>query len=43
MKFCDIVNPILEKQNQIIKDNQELIRLRDFLLPLFMNGQMRVK
>jgi len=24
-------------------ENQKLIRLRDFLLPLLMNGQVRVK
>lgn len=25
------------------KQNQELIQLRDFLLPLLMNGQVKVK
>jgi type I restriction enzyme S subunit len=42
-KGGEIVEPIL---NLIVKNrmsNIELIKLRDFLLPLLMNGQVKVK
>ncbi|MGI6759015.1 MAG: restriction endonuclease subunit S [Bacilli bacterium] len=39
-RFSAIVFPILEKKFSIIKENQELTALRDFLLPLLMNGQV---
>ena len=42
-RFAEIVNPIIEKKFQIIKENQELVSLRDFLLPLLMNGQEKFK
>lgn len=42
-KFEDILNPILDKQGIIQKENQELTALRDFLLPLLMNGQVGFK
>lgn len=42
-RFAEIVNPIIEKKFQIIKENQELVSLRDFLLPLLMNGQVKFK
>lgn len=42
-RFAEIVNPIIEKKFQIIKENQELTALRDFLLPLLMNGQVKFK
>lgn len=42
-KFEDILNPILDKQGIIQKENQELTSLRDFLLPLLMNGQVGFK
>lgn len=41
--FSSIVLPILEKKFSIIKEIQELTSLRDFLLPLFMNGQLTFK
>lgn len=31
------------KESLIIKENQELAKLRDFLLPLLMNGQVGFK
>ncbi|MFH1004938.1 MAG: restriction endonuclease subunit S [Bacteroidota bacterium] len=37
------LKPIFDKQNNLELQNQELIHLRDFLLPLLMNGQVRVK
>lgn len=42
-KFADLMLDIEMKKSKIIKENQELISLRDFLLPLLMNGQVRFK
>lgn len=39
-QFSKIVLPVLERKFAIIKENQELTSLRDFLLPLLMNGQV---
>lgn len=41
--FALIINPFLELKFNKIKENQELISLRDFLLPLLMNGQITFK
>lgn len=38
--FC---RDIEKRKSQIIKENQELTSLRDFLLPLLMNGQVSIK
>ena len=37
-----IINPILEKQVKLDEENQKLSELRDWLLPMLMNGQVRV-
>ena len=37
------INSINKKQNNIIYENQQLSSLRDFLLPLLMNGQVTFK
>lgn len=42
-KFSKTIGPMLKKINAVQKENQELIRLRDFLLPLLMNGQVKVR
>lgn len=42
-EFNKICLPILEKKFSIIEENQELSSLRDFLLPLLMNGQVTFK
>lgn len=42
-KFSAIVLPVLEKKFSIIRENHELISLRDFTLPLLMNGQVIFK
>lgn len=42
-QFNDKVYNLLEMKLEIIKQNQELISLRDFLLPLLMNGQAVIK
>ena len=39
-KYNSIVNPIFQKQNKIELENLELIQLRDWLIPLLMNGQI---
>tara|TARA_X000000368_G_scaffold319516_1_gene256711 strand:- start:386 stop:1678 length:1293 start_codon:yes stop_codon:yes gene_type:complete len=42
-KFTKNVTELLSKQYLIEKENRELIRLRDWLLPMLMNGQVTVK
>ncbi len=42
-KFADLMLDIEKKKSKTIKENQELISLRDFLLPLLMNGQVGFK
>lgn len=41
--FEQLVNPILNTQGELIRENQELTSFRDFLLPLLMNGQVGFK
>jgi len=41
--FHEIVNPLYLKLESNIKQNQELSSLRDWLLPMLMNGQVSVK
>lgn len=41
--FNSTIEPILGKINLIQKENQSLIELRDWLLPMLMNGQVRVR
>ncbi len=38
-KYAEFANPMYEMKFSIMKENQELSSLRDFLLPLLMNGQ----
>lgn len=40
--FCQVIKPILDRQRIAELENRELTRLRDWLLPLLMNGQVRV-
>ena len=40
--FTDKVSPIFERQNVLELENQQLASLRDWLLPMLMNGQVRV-
>jgi type I restriction enzyme S subunit len=42
-KFNKTVSPIFEQIIKSRQENAELARLRDFLLPLLMNGQVRVE
>ncbi len=41
--FYQLTNPIFEKQINILFQNQHLSQLRDWLLPMLMNGQVKVK
>jgi type I restriction enzyme S subunit len=40
--FCDQIEPLVQRQQQAELENIELTQLRDWLLPLLMNGQVRV-
>lgn len=42
-KFGTVVREILDKQNNIIRENERLVQSRDYLLPLLMNGQVTFK
>lgn len=37
-RFAELMLDIEKKKSKIIIENQELVSLRDFLLPLLMNG-----
>ena len=41
-EFAEVVEPIFEKIANNTKENQQLAQLRDWLLPLLMNGQVTV-
>lgn len=42
-RYAEIVIPIYDKQVQLIFENRELTKLRDWLLPMLMNGQAAVE
>lgn len=41
--YAGIIEPIVKKQSLLMKENRELSSLRDFLLPMLMNGQVTFK
>lgn len=41
--FTEKVKPIFSQQDSIERENAELTKLRDWLLPMLMNGQVTVK
>jgi len=41
--FSEKIRPLLNKMDTVQKENQSLIQLRDWLLPMLMNGQVKVK
>jgi len=41
--YEDIIKPAFEKQNTIELENEQLSSLRDWLLPMLMNGQIRMR
>ena len=43
IKLENIIAPILEKKLKNDFENQKLIELRDWLLPMLMNGQVKVE
>ncbi len=43
LKFQKVVKPIYEQMVKKKIENKELTEIRDFLLPLLMNGQVKVK
>jgi len=43
LDFNKIVKPIINKKLLLLDENQQLAELRDWLLPLLMNGQAKVK
>ena len=42
-QFYDIMDNIQEKKQTALAENQKLTELRDWLLPMLMNGQVKVK
>jgi type I restriction enzyme S subunit len=42
-QYHNIINPAFEKQNKIALENIQLSSLRDLLLPMLMNGQVKVE
>ena len=42
-QYSKMVVEIETKKSNIIEENQELTSLRDFLLPMLMNGQIKIK
>lgn len=41
--YTEIVKPLLKKQHMLNNENQRLLSIRDWLLPMLMNGQVLVK
>ena len=41
-QFTDSVTSIFKRQDVLEQENQQLAQLRDWLLPLLMNGQVTV-
>ena len=42
-KFGELVDPWVKKSNLNREENRKLAELRDWLLPMLMNGQVTVK
>jgi type I restriction enzyme, S subunit len=42
-KYIEIVSDVFEKQNMLELESKELSDLRDWLLPMLMNGQVKIK
>lgn len=41
-RFDNILSPMFEHKNRNLSENQKLTELRDWLLPMLMNGQVKV-
>jgi len=42
-QFSSCISPLQEKKDAILQENQELAELRDWLLPMLINGQVTVE
>jgi type I restriction enzyme S subunit len=42
-KAVDMLNPLFKNISETQRENKELASLRDWLLPMLMNGQVTVK
>lgn len=42
-EFGEIILSVEKKKSEIFRENQQLASLRDFLLPMLMNGQVTIK
>lgn len=42
-KFSKTITPIMNMKYRVEKENKEFVELRDYILPLLMNGQIEVK
>ena len=43
LKFNSIIDNLLEQMKNVQRQNQELTQLRDWLVPMLMNGQVKVE
>lgn len=43
LDYSQITEPLIERRKNLFKENQELASLRDWLLPMLMNGQVSVR
>lgn len=43
LKYAGLIRPFIEKKAEIINENYRLSELRDWLLPMLMNGQVKIK
>ena len=43
LKFNSIIDNLLEQMKNVQRQNQQLTQLRDWLLPMLMNGQVKVE
>lgn len=41
-EFQSLIQPLWERANLSVLENHHLAQLRDWLFPMFMNGQVRV-
>lgn len=41
-KYKDIIVNVEKQKSKILKENQQLSQLRDWLLPMLMNGQVSI-
>ena len=42
-KYTSLISTIEKKKGDILAENRQLTSLRDFLLPLLMNGQVTIQ